>query len=74
MNRNLELIDRRFIYVTEVRYHLPDYAYRLAVEKEKDELVICHQIRDEKDREKWVTTHSIGIKKDDLSKILETIK
>ena len=74
MDKNSKLIGGRFIYVTEVRYHRRDYPYRLAVEEREEELVICHQKGDEEDKEKWTITHSIGIKKDDLSKILESIE
>jgi len=74
MSENSELIEGRFIYVTETRYHRRDYPYRLAVEEREEELIICHQKRNEEDKEKWTSTHSIGIKKEDLSKILETIK
>ena len=74
MNKNLELIEEEFIYVTEVRYHRQNYPYRLAVEEKETELIIHHQSRNKEDKEKWTTTHSIGIKKRDLDKILENIK
>lgn len=73
MSRNLELIDGRFIYVTEVRYHRPDYPYRLAVEDKGNELHIFHQSKFNGDKE-WKVTHSIGIKKQDLIKILEALE
>jgi len=73
MSKNSKLIEGRFIYVTEVRYHTLEYPYRLAVEDKGDELYIFHQSKFNGDEE-WTVTHSIGIKKQDLIKILESIK
>ncbi len=64
------MAEKKFIYISGKRYHRADYPYRIAVEKRSKELVINHQgIIDNE----WETTHSIGIKKIDLDKILGAI-
>ncbi len=62
--------EETFAYVSRRRYHGKSYPYRIALEDKGDELVIQHQgIIDNK----WRVTHSIGIRRADLIKMLEAI-
>jgi hypothetical protein len=60
--------DKNIIYRGPIRYHTPDYAYRIIVEKRGKEIIICHYSLKHND-----TTHSIGLKKKDLQRILENL-
>ena len=63
--------DWKIVYRSRTRYHTPKYPYRIALEDRGEKLVICHQgIIDEK----WITTHSIGLKRRDLTTMLKATK
>lgn len=60
----------KFVYMSRTRYPAPEYPYKIAVEDRGIELVIHHLgiIGGE-----WRTTHSIGITRKDLSRVVNKI-
>jgi hypothetical protein len=60
--------DKNIIYKSVIRYHAPEYPYRIIVEKRNKEIIICHYSVKDKH-----ITHGIGITKRDLQKILGSL-
>lgn len=59
----------KLIYESGERHHTPKYPYMIIAEKRDGEILICHySVKDQH------ITHSIGVKKGDLERILKNFK
>ena len=61
----------KIVYTSEKRYHSPDYPYRIGLEDRGEEIVLLHQYIHHGE---WVTSHSIGLMRKDISTMLKTIE
>ena len=63
--------DWRIVYKSRIRYHSPDYPYRIFLEERGEDLMISQEM---KVNGRWQYTHSMGLKRRDLATMLKAIK